>query len=69
MCIGKRIKGDPLVNILLPQYNLIHDDSTTRAGRVAIYVSKKFRFETKPKFKMKIDGCEDLWLNMWIKTL
>ena len=63
-----RIKGDPLVNISLPQYNLVHDDSTTRAGGVAIYVSKKFRFETKPKFKIKIDGCEDLWLNIMDKN-
>ena len=64
-CVSEtRIKGDPLVNISLPQYNLVHDDSTTRAGEVAIYVSKKFRFETEPKFKMKIDGCEDLRLNI-----
>ena len=65
VCVSEtQIKGDPLVNISLPQYNLVHDDSTTRAGGVAIYVSKKFRFETEPKFKMKIDGCEDLWLNI-----
>ena len=69
MCVSEtRIKGDPLVNISLPQYNLVHDDSTTRAGGVAIYVSKKFRFETEPKFKMKIDGCEDLWLNILDKN-
>ena len=61
VCVSKtRIKGDPLVYILLPQYNLVHGDSTTRAGGVAIYVSKKFRFETEPKFKMKIDGGKDL---------
>ena len=64
VCVSEtRIKGDPLVNILLPQYNRVHDDSTTRAGGVAIYVSKKFPFETEPKFKMKIDGCENLWIN------
>ena len=43
VCVSEtRIKGDPLVNISLPQYILVHDDSTTRAGGVAIYVSKKF---------------------------
>ena len=43
VCVSKtRIKGDPFVNISLPQYNLVHDDSTTRAGGIAIYVSKKF---------------------------
>ena len=69
MCVSEtRIRGDPLVNLSLPQYNFVHDDSTTRAGGVAIYVSKKFRFETEPKFKMKIDGCEDLWLNILEKN-
>ena len=69
VCVSEtRIKGDPLVNISLPQYNLVYDDSTTRAGGVAIYVSKKFRFETELKDKMKIDSCEDLSLNILDKN-
>ena len=49
VCASKtRIKGDPLVNISLPQYNLVHDDSTTRAGGVAIYVSKNFDLRPNP---------------------
>ena len=69
MCVLEtRIKRDPSVNISLPQYNFVHDDSTTRAGGVAIYVSKKFRFETKPKIKMKIDDYKDLWINILDKN-
>ena len=37
VCVSEtQIKGDPLVNISLPQYNLVYNDLTTRAGGVAI---------------------------------
>ena len=52
------------VPLMLNIKQAVNVKNVKRAGGVAIYVSKKFRFETEPKFKIKIDGCEDLWLNI-----
>jgi len=56
------LKGDPLINISQPNYNFIHADSPTNAGRVAIYILSKCKYE------MNTVGCEDLWLNIFLNN-
>ena len=65
VCVSEtRLKGDPLINICLPNYSFVHADSLTNAGGVGIYVSSKFQFEVDPTLEIKINGCEILWLGM-----
>ena len=59
-----RLKSDPLINISVPNYSFEHADSMTNAGGVGSYVSSKLRFEVDPTLEIKINGCENLWLNI-----
>ena len=61
VCVSEtRLKGEPLINISIPNYKFGHTDSTTKAGGVAIYISSKFDFELDCERKMHIKGCDDL---------
>jgi len=44
-----RIKDQPLINISLSGYNLVHANSNSSAGGVAAYVSNQLIFETCKK--------------------
>ena len=65
MCISEtRLKGDPLINIRLRNYTFVLADSLTNAGGIGVYVWSKFQFEVGPTLEIKINGCENLWLNI-----
>ena len=65
MCVSEtRLKGELLINILIPNYKFVHTDFTTKTGGVAIYISSKFDFELDCELEMHIKGCEDLWINL-----
>ena len=65
MCVSEtRLKGEPLIDISIPNYKFVHTDSTTKAGGVVIYISFKFDFELNCELEMHIKGCEDLWINL-----
>jgi len=65
VCISEtRLKGEPLINISMPNYNFIHADSETNAGGVAIYVASKYKFEIDYELKLNSEGIEDLRLNL-----
>ena len=65
MCVSEtRLKGEPLINSLIPNHKFVHADSTTKAGGVAVYVSSKFNVELDCELEMHIKGCEDLWINL-----
>ena len=67
MCVSETwLKGDPLINICLPNNSFVHADSLTNAGGVGIYVSSKFQFEVDPTLEIKTNGCENLWLNILV---
>ena len=67
VCVSEtRLKGNPLINISLPDYNFVHSDSVTNAGGVAVYVSTKYKFKLDCDLEMILNGCKKLWLN--IKT-
>ena len=66
VCISEtRLKGEPLINIAIPDYNFIHADSPTNAGGVGIYILSKHRYELNHGLEMKIEGCEELWINLF----
>ena len=68
-CVSEtRLKGDSLINVLIPGYNFVHSDSVTNAGGVAIYVSSKFQFTLDHKLNLNVNGCEDLWLNVCLSN-
>ena len=70
VCITEtRIKGNPLLNISISNYNFFHKDSPTNAGGVAIYVSKKHQFKLTQEFKLNLKGCEELWIKLINKYL
>ena len=65
VCVSEtRLKGEPLINISIPNFKFVHADSTTKAGGVAIYISSKFDFELDRELEMHIKDCEDLWINL-----
>ena len=59
-----RINQKPLVNLELPNYKLVHIDSPTPAGRIAVYVSNKLRIEIVSNLSLNIDGCENMWIKL-----
>ena len=59
-----RIRGDSLTNITTPNYNFVHADSITNAGGVAVYISSNYKFELDPELDMKVNGWEELRLNL-----
>ena len=65
MCASEtRLKGEPLINISIPNYKFVHTDSTTKAGGVAVYTSSRFDFELDCELEQHIKGCKDLWINL-----
>ena len=58
------MKGDPVINISIPNYNFFQKDSPTNAGLVAMYVSKKHQFKVIQEFKPNSKGCEELWIKL-----
>ena len=63
-----QLKGEPLTNITIPDYNFAQTDSVTNAGGVAIYISSKYEFELVQSYNMNLNGCEDLWLEVTVPT-
>ena len=57
VCVSEtRLKGEPLINISIPNFKFVHADSTTKAGGVAIYISSKFDFDLDRELEMHIKG-------------
>ena len=50
-----RIKGDPVINISIPNYNFFHKNSPINAGGVAIiYVLKTHQLKIIQEFKLNL---------------
>ena len=65
ICVSEaRIKGDPWINISIPNYNFFHKDSPTNAEGIAIYALKKHQFKVIQEFKLNLKGCEELWIKL-----
>ena len=65
ICLSEsRINQKPLINLELPNYKLVHIDSPTPAGGVAVYVSNELRIEIVSNLSLNIDGCENMWIKL-----
>ena len=70
MCVSEtRLKGDILINVLIPGYNFVLSDSVTYAVGVAVYVSSKFQYTLDHELNLNVNGCEDLWLNVCLGNI
>ena len=54
-----------LVNI--PEYNLVYDNSSSSAGGVAIYMKNSLNYELKKEFRLKVDDCESIFVELDFK--
>ena len=59
-----RINVEPSTNITIPGYTFIHCPSPTKAGGVGAYISDHLNFTVNETLKLRVNGCEDLWLNI-----
>ena len=48
----------------LPNYRLFYHNSLALAWGVAVYVANESQAEVVSKFRLIIDGCEDIWLEL-----
>ena len=59
-----RLKQQLLLNVNLSEYSLIHNDSPTNAGGVAMYLSEQIRYEVLTEMHMDFSGCENIWVKL-----
>ena len=65
ICLSKtRLNFSSLTYIDLPGYKLLHTDSTTRAGAVAVYFSICLNADNISIIDIDIDECENLWIKV-----
>ena len=62
------IKNTCIDNVSLNDYNIIHNDSSTIAGGVAMYLKKDVNVCVKENINFNITGCENLWVEVEKKT-
>ena len=63
ICITEtKLKGIPDVNISFPGYVFVHENSSTNAGGVGIYISKNLYCEKN--FNSKLPDSESLWIKV-----
>ena len=58
-----KIKDKPQINISIPVYTFLRNNSDTNAGGVGVYVSDFFQFQ-ELTFKASFSGCESLWIKL-----
>jgi len=65
ICITEtRLKTTPLLNIDISGYSFVHNDSTTNAGGVAMYISNALPYSLLSNVHMDIDECENIWIKL-----
>jgi len=65
ICLSEsRINQKSLSNIDLLNYKILHNDSSTCAGAVVVYVSKNLQVEIISKLCLNIEGCEDMSIKL-----
>ena len=58
-----KIKDKPQINISIPGYTFLHNNSDTNADGVGLYVSDIFQFQ-ELTFKASFSGCVSLWIKL-----
>jgi len=65
VCISEtRIRGEPSINISIPNYNFVYVDSATKAEGVVMYISSKYKFSLDHELELNLNGCEDIWIHL-----
>ena len=59
-----RINHEPLINVNVHGYKVVHFPPHNKAGGVAAYFSHSLKFISKENFDLNIQGCEDLWFDV-----
>ena len=57
-------KRDIIVDISIPGYIFVHEDTTTSAGEVAMYIKVNINYSIDSNIKFEISGSESLWVNI-----
>ena len=70
ICLSEtRLKESSNMGILkIEGYKLVHANSTTNAGGVAVYVSDYLDMELANQYNIDCPGCEELWIKVRLKT-
>ena len=53
-----------IVNINIPGYIFVHEDTATSAGGVATYIKVNIKYSIDTNIKFEISGSESLWINI-----
>ena len=48
----------------IPGYQLLHKNSKSKAGRVAMYIMEELNYELVETYSIYHEGCEDLWIKL-----
>ena len=59
-----RIRNKPLLNVNIDGNSFMHKPYATQAGVVGIYVRNDIRVKRNDDFKLNLEGCEDLWIDV-----
>ena len=59
-----RINVEPLINVNIPGYIVLHVPSNTRAGSVGPYFLENLAVHNKDNFGFNVEGCENLWFDV-----
>ena len=65
ICITEtRLQAEPLIDVGLPAYTFIHENSPTIIGGVAMYIKNSIKFERPGEYNLKVSGCENIWIDV-----
>ena len=69
LCISETRLTDSKVKFCeLSGYNLYYRNSNTNAGGSAIYVTDNIKCQPLSQTKMKVNGCEDVWIELTLEN-
>ena len=65
ICITEtRLQAESLIDVDLPGYTFIRENSPTIVGGVAMYIKKSIKFERPGKYNFEVSGCENIWIDV-----
>ena len=59
-----KLNDNSVINIDLPNYKIIKENSPTQAGGVGMYIHKTIDFKVRSDLNLNIEGCECLWIEI-----
>jgi len=59
-----KLNPKKVYNVNLNNYSFQHNDSSTQAGGVGLFILKDIKYLIREDLSMNIEGCEDLWIEI-----